>query len=197
MSISVHFQEPLQTTRQKEYSLQEILTLPKPDPLNLREPEAERLLCRHRFCDLSCRISGPAASQLPNKYDKRLPRLWPSDSMGMEDDPTFVLSPSSPGVGRTQNRSFYLGSARWAVVIPSLAEKLKALMQQVPFYAIKDSPVFESPSACSARGRTAPSLKRLRHPAPVYQQHSFCRPLGASQTPGTSFTVNQPVSAVR
>ena len=44
----------------------------------------------------------------------------------------------------------------------SLAEKLKQLMEKMPFYAIKGSPVFESPLGLfDPRARTAPSSKRI------------------------------------
>jgi serine protein kinase len=45
----------------------------------------------------------------------------------------------------------------------SLAERLKALIEKVPFYAIKGSPVHESPLACSA-DETAHPGGGLRHP---------------------------------
>ena len=42
----------------------------------------------------------------------------------------------------------------------SIAERLKQLMQDVPFYAIKGSPVNESPLACSMRGKTGRFWRR-------------------------------------
>jgi serine protein kinase len=46
----------------------------------------------------------------------------------------------------------------------SLAERLKSLIEKVPFYAIKGSPVHESPLGCSTPTRTAHPGGGLRHP---------------------------------
>ena len=58
----------------------------------------------------------------------------------------------------------------------SLAERLKELMQEVPFYAIKGSPVNESPLGLFDAGRGRPDPGGgLRHPAPLPATAS-CRP---------------------
>ena len=58
----------------------------------------------------------------------------------------------------------------------SIAERLKQLMEHVPFYAIKGSPVNESPLGLFDADRGRPDAREgIRHPAPLPATAS-CRP---------------------
>ncbi len=77
----------------------------------------------------------------------------------------------------------------------SLAERLKALMENVPFYALKGAPVspmFEPARPVRSRARTARLLEdRLRHPAPLPDRHH--EPVGG-QAAATSSAATSPAS---
>ena len=79
-----------------------------------------------------------------NKVIKRYPAF--ADFHGMEDAIEHIVSffrHAAQGLEERKQILYLLGPVGGGK--SSLAEKLKALMQQVPFYAIKGSPVFESP----------------------------------------------------
>ncbi|PKM30910.1 MAG: PrkA family serine protein kinase [Gammaproteobacteria bacterium HGW-Gammaproteobacteria-11] len=144
MSIFSHFQNRFETTRQEEYSLQEYLDLCKADPLTYATA-AERLLKAIGEPELIDTSMNPRLSRIfSNKMIKRYPAF--ADFHGMEDAIEHIVSffrHAAQGLEERKQILYLLGPVGGGK--SSLAEKLKALMQQVPFYAIKDSPVFESP----------------------------------------------------
>ncbi|QJD59410.1 PrkA family serine protein kinase [Pseudomonas sp. gcc21] len=144
MSIFSHFQNRYETTRQEEYSLQEYLDLCKTDPTAYASA-AERLLMAIGEPELVDTSLDPRLSRIfSNKMIKRYPAF--ADFHGMEDAIEHIVSffkHAAQGLEERKQILYLLGPVGGGK--SSLAEKLKALIQQVPFYAIKDSPVFESP----------------------------------------------------
>jgi serine protein kinase len=144
MSIFSHFQNRFEATRQEEYSLQEYLELCKTDPTAYASA-AERLLMaigKPELIDTS--LDSRYSRIFSNKVIKRYPAF--ADFHGMEDAIEHIVSffrHAAQGLEERKQILYLLGPVGGGK--SSLAEKLKALMQQVPFYAIKGSPVFESP----------------------------------------------------
>ncbi|SDS44985.1 serine protein kinase [Halopseudomonas sabulinigri] len=144
MSIFSHFQNRFEATRQEEYSLQEYLELCKTDPTAYASA-AERLLMAIGKPELIDTSLDPRHSRIfSNKIIKRYPAF--ADFHGMEDAIEHIVSffrHAAQGLEERKQILYLLGPVGGGK--SSLAEKLKSLMQQVPFYAIKGSPVFESP----------------------------------------------------
>ncbi|AQZ94494.1 PrkA family serine protein kinase [Halopseudomonas phragmitis] len=144
MSIFSHFQNRFEATRQEDYSLQEYLELCKTDPMAYASA-SERLLKAIGEPELIDTSLDPRLSRIfSNKMIKRYPAF--ADFHGMEDAIEHIVSffkHAAQGLEERKQILYLLGPVGGGK--SSLAEKLKALMQQVPFYAIKDSPVFESP----------------------------------------------------
>lgn len=144
MSIFSHFQSRFETTQQEEMSLQEYLELCKTEPATYASA-AERLLLAIGEPELIDTSLDPRMSRIfSNKVIKRYPAF--ADFHGMEDAVERIVSffkHAAQGLEERKQILYLLGPVGGGK--SSIAEKLKALMQQVPFYAIKGSPVFESP----------------------------------------------------
>ena len=144
MSIFSHFQNRFETTQQEEMSLQEYLELCKAEPSTYAS-SAERLLMAIGEPELIDTSTDPRLSRIfSNKVIKRYPAF--ADFHGMEDAIERIVSffkHAAQGLEEKKQILYLLGPVGGGK--SSIAEKLKALMQQVPFYAIKGSPVFESP----------------------------------------------------
>ena len=144
MSIFSHFQQRFETTREEEYSLQEYLDLCKRDP-SAYASAAERLLLAIGEPELVDTASDPRLSRIfSNKVIRRYPAF--ADFHGMEESIEQIVSffrHAAQGLEEKKQILYLLGPVGGGK--SSLAEKLKQLMEKVPFYAIKGSPVFESP----------------------------------------------------
>ena len=144
MSIFSHFQNRFETTQQEEMSLQEYLDLCKAEPSTYAS-SAERLLMAIGEPELIDTSLDPRLSRIfSNKVIKRYPAF--ADLHGMEEAVERIVSffkHAAQGLEERKQILYLLGPVGGGK--SSIAEKLKALMQQVPFYAIKGSPVFESP----------------------------------------------------
>lgn len=129
---------------EEEMSLQDYLELCKTEPLAYANP-AERLLTA---------IGEP--ERIDTRYDPVLSRLFSNkvinyypvfkEFFGMEEPIEQIvgfLKHAAQGLEETKQILYLLGPVGGGK--SSLAEKLKNLMQKIPFYAIKGSPVFESP----------------------------------------------------
>lgn len=144
MSIFSHFQNRFETIQQEEMSLQEYLDLCKAEPSTYAS-SAERLLMAIGEPELIDTSLDPRLSRIfSNKVIKRYPAF--ADLHGMEEAVERIVSffkHAAQGLEERKQILYLLGPVGGGK--SSIAEKLKALMQQVPFYAIKGSPVFESP----------------------------------------------------
>ncbi|WP_417513086.1 PrkA family serine protein kinase [Marinobacter sp.] len=144
MSILQQFKNRYESTQEEEYSLEEYLEICKKDPTAYASA-AERLLIaigEPEFVDTSrdTRLS----RIFSNKIIKRYPEF--SEFYGMEEAVENIVSfyrHAAQGLEEKKQILYLLGPVGGGK--SSLAEKLKYLMQKVPFYAIKDSPLNESP----------------------------------------------------
>ncbi|MBS7664214.1 PrkA family serine protein kinase [Pseudomonas lalucatii] len=144
MSIFSHFQQRFEATRQEEYSLQEYLELCKQDR-SAYATAAERMLMAIGEPEL---IDTSSNSRLSRIFSNKMIRRYPAfaDFHGMEeciDQIVAFFRHSAQGLEEKKQILYLLGPVGGGK--SSLAEKLKQLMERVPFYAIKGSPVFESP----------------------------------------------------
>ncbi|TNC83058.1 MAG: PrkA family serine protein kinase [Oleiphilus sp.] len=144
MSIFSHYQERYESTQQEEFTLEEYLNICKSDP-SAYASAAERMLLAIGEPELLDTSKDPRLSRIfSNKVIKRYPEF--DEFYGMEECVEQIVSffkHSAQGLEEKKQILYLLGPVGGGK--SSLAEKLKALMQKVPFYAIKDSPVNESP----------------------------------------------------
>lgn len=144
MSIFKQFQERYDKSKEEEYSLEEFLDLCKKDPFVYATAE-ERMLKAIGEPELFDTSRDPRASRIfSNKIIKRYPAF--SEFYGMEESIEQIVSffkHAAQGLEESKQILYLLGPVGGGK--SSLAEKLKELMQHIPFYAIKGSPVYESP----------------------------------------------------
>ncbi|TYC57544.1 PrkA family serine protein kinase [Marinobacter sp. BW6] len=144
MSILQHFKDRYESTQEEEYSLEEYLEICKKDP-TAYATAAERMLIAIGEPELVDTSKDPRLSRIfSNKVIKRYPEF--SEFYGMEDAVENIVSffrHAAQGLEEKKQILYLLGPVGGGK--SSLAEKLKSLMQKVPFYAIKGSPVNESP----------------------------------------------------
>ena len=130
--------------KDEEMSLQEYLDLCAHDPSAYANP-AERLLMAIGEPELVDTRHDPVLSRLfSNKIISRYDVF--KDFYGLEDPIEQIvgfLKHSAQGLEETKQVLYLLGPVGGGK--SSLAEKMKELMQKVPFYAIKGSPVHDSP----------------------------------------------------
>jgi serine protein kinase len=139
-----HFKDRYESTREEEYSLEEYLEICKSDPTAYASA-AERMLIAIGEPELVDTSRDPRLSRIfSNKVIKRYPEF--DEFYGMEDAVENIVSffrHAAQGLEEKKQILYLLGPVGGGK--SSLAEKLKALMQKVPFYTIKGSPVNESP----------------------------------------------------
>lgn len=144
MSILQHFKDRYESTQEEEYSLEEYLEICKKDP-TAYATAAERMLIAIGEPELVDTSKDSRLSRIfSNKVIKRYPEF--SEFYGMEDAVENIVSffrHAAQGLEEKKQILYLLGPVGGGK--SSLAEKLKSLMQKVPFYAIKGSPVNESP----------------------------------------------------
>jgi len=146
MSIFNAYQSRFEATREEEMSLQEYLDLCKTDP-SAYATAAERMLMAIGEPELVDTRDDPRMSRIfSNKVLKRYPAF--REFYGMEEAIENIVSyfkHAAQGLEEKKQILYLLGPVGGGK--SSLAEKLKRLIEHVPFYAIKDSPVNESPLA--------------------------------------------------
>ncbi len=144
MSIFEHYQERYEQRLQEEYSLQEYLDLCKENPLAYATA-SERILNAIGEPELIDTSKDPRLSRIfSNKVIARYPAF--KQFYGMEDSIEQIVAyfkHAAQGLEEKKQILYLLGPVGGGK--SSLAERLKALMEVNPIYAIKDSPVFESP----------------------------------------------------
>jgi len=144
MGIFEHYKDRFEANLQTELSLEEYLNLCKKDP-SVYASAAERLLIA---------IGEPVMtdtskdSRLSRIFSNKVIKTYPSFDgfYGMEEAIESVvafLRHASQGLEEKKQILYLLGPVGGGK--SSLAEQLKYLMEKVPFYALKDSPVNESP----------------------------------------------------
>ena len=183
MSILQHFKDRYEQTQEEEYSLEEYLEICKQDP-TAYATAAERMLIAIGQPELIDTSRDPRLSRIfSNKVIKRYPEF--DEFYGMEDAVENIVSffrHAAQGLEEKKQILYLLGPVGGGK--SSLAEKLKALMQKVPFYAIKGSPVNESPLGLFDPAEDGPILeeeygipgrylKNIMSPWAVKRLHEF------------------------
>jgi serine protein kinase len=183
MSILQHFKDRYEQTQEEEYSLEEYLEICKKDP-TAYATAAERMLIAIGEPELIDTSRDPRLSRIfSNKVIKRYPEF--DEFYGMEDAVENIVSffrHAAQGLEEKKQILYLLGPVGGGK--SSLAEKLKALMQKVPFYTIKGSPVNESPLGLFDPAEDGPILeeeygipgrylKNIMSPWAVKRLHEF------------------------
>lgn len=144
MSIFNNYQQRYEQRQQEEFTLQEYLQMCKEDPL-VYATAAERMLAAIGDPELIDTAKDPRLSRIfSNKLIARYPAF--SEFYGMEDAVEQIVAyfrHAAQGLEEKKQILYLLGPVGGGK--SSLAERLKALMEVNPVYAIKDSPLFESP----------------------------------------------------
>ncbi len=158
MTIFNRYISRFEASREEVYSLNEYLELYKRDPSAYASP-AERLLMAIGEPELIETSQDPRLSRIfSNKVIKRYPAF--EEFFGMEDSIDQIVSflkHSAQGLEEKKQILYLLGPVGGGK--SSLAEKLKSLMEKVHFYAIKDSPVNESPLGLFSLEEDGPILE--------------------------------------
>jgi len=144
MSIFNQFQERYEEAREDEMSLQEYLDLCKSDP-SVYATAAERMLIAIGEPELVDTRDNPRLSRI---FSNKVIKIYPAfkEFYGMEETIEKIVSfykHAAQGLEEKKQILYLLGPVGGGK--SSLAEKLKSLMEKIPFYAIKGSPVNESP----------------------------------------------------
>ncbi len=143
-SIFQHYQSRYEVNQEEEYSIQEYLELCKKDPATYASA-AERLLTAIGEPELVDTAKDPRLSRIfSNKIIRRYPAF--NEFYGMEECIEHIVSyfkHAAQGLEEKKQILYLLGPVGGGK--SSLAEKLKHLMEKIPFYSIKGSPVNESP----------------------------------------------------
>lgn len=144
MSIFNQYQQRYESQQQEEYTLSEYLDLCKNDK-SVYASAAERMLLAIGEPERIDTAQDPTLSRIfSNKILSRYPAF--KEFYGMEDSIEQIVSyftHAAQGLEEAKQILYLLGPVGGGK--SSLAEKLKSLMQKLPIYAIKGSPVFESP----------------------------------------------------
>src|SRR5574343_524045 len=144
MSIFTSFQTRYETTREEEMSVQEYLELCKSDKMAYAS-SAERMLQAIGEPELVDTRLDPRLSRI---FSNKMIKIYPAfrDFYGMEESIENIVSyfrHAAQGLEEKKQILYLLGPVGGGK--SSLAEKLKSLVEKIPFYAIKGSPVHESP----------------------------------------------------
>ena len=144
MKIFDNYAARYERTREEEYSLQEYLELCKRDRLAYATA-AERMLAAIGEPEL---VDTRHDSRLSRIFANKVIKIYPAfrEFYGMEEVIEQVVSyfrHAAQGLEERKQVLYLLGPVGGGK--SSIAEKLKSLMEHVPFYAIKGSPVNESP----------------------------------------------------
>ena len=144
MTIFDHFQSRFDSSKQEEYTLDEYLKICKKDA-SAYASAAERLLMAIGEPDFVDTSRDPSLSRI---FSNKVIKIYPAfkDFYGMEETIEQIVSyfrHAAQGLEENKQILYLLGPVGGGK--SSLAEKLKSLMQKQPFYAIKDSPINESP----------------------------------------------------
>ena len=144
MSIFEHYQKRYENTREEEYTIQEFLELCREDKTTFASA-AERLLLAIGEPEMVDTSLDPRLSRIfSNRVIARYPAF--KEFYGMEEAIEQIVSylkHSAQGLEEKKQVLYLLGPVGGGK--SSLAEKLKHLMQQIPIYSIKGSPVNDHP----------------------------------------------------
>lgn len=144
MSIFSHYQNRFDHDKEEELTIQEYLEICKKDPTAYASA-AERMLMAIGMPET---IDTRSDQRLSRIFSNKMIRIYPAfrEFYGMEEVIESIVAyfrHAAQGLEERKQILYLLGPVGGGK--SSLAEKLKSLMENVPFYAIKGSPVNESP----------------------------------------------------
>ncbi|MBD5800878.1 PrkA AAA domain protein [Azoarcus sp. Aa7] len=144
MTIFNAYQARFEAAREEEMSIQEYLELCRSDR-SAYATAAERMLMAIGEPELVDTRVDPRLSRI---FSNKMLKIYPAfrDFYGMEEVIEHIVSyfrHAAQGLEEKKQILYLLGPVGGGK--SSLAEKLKSLIENVPFYAIKGSPVHESP----------------------------------------------------
>ncbi len=169
MSIFAHYQSRFEATQEEEMSLQDYLELCRRDP-RAYASVAERMLLAIGEPELVDTRTDPRLSRL---FANKVIKIYPAfrEFYGMEETIENIVSyfrHAAQGLEEKKQILYLLGPVGGGK--SSLAEKLKYLLEKVPFYAVKGSPVHESPLGLFNPDEDARLLEQDYGIAPRYLQ---------------------------
>jgi serine protein kinase len=158
MSIFNAYQARFEAAREEEMSLQDYLELCRADRMAYATA-AERMLAAIGEAELVDTRLDPRLSRI---FSNKILRLYPAfrEFYGMEEVIENIVSyfrHAAQGLEEKKQILYLLGPVGGGK--SSLAEKLKSLIEKLPFYAIKGSPVHESPLGLFDAGEDARILE--------------------------------------
>ena len=144
MSIFSHYQSRYEESKEEELTIQEYLDLCKKDPTAYASA-AERMLLAIGDPQLVDTRKDPRLSRI---FSNKIIKVYPAfkDFYGMEETIEQIVAyfrHAAQGLEEKKQILYLLGPVGGGK--SSLAEKLKSLMENCPVYAIKGSPINESP----------------------------------------------------
>jgi serine protein kinase len=144
MDIYSSFATRFEKTREEEFSLEEYLALCKEDPATYATAGERMLTAIGEPEQVDTRLDPRLSRVFANKVIKVYPAF--REFYGMEEVIEHVVSyfrHAAQGLEEKKQILYLLGPVGGGK--SSIAERLKQLMERVPFYSIKGSPVNESP----------------------------------------------------
>ena len=152
------FRERYEGGLEEEYSLPEYLELCRTNPAAYATA-AERMLMAIGEPEMIDTRSDPRLSRI---FSNKIVRVYPAfrDFFGMEDTIEQIVAYFKHAAQALEERKqilYLLGPPGGGK--SSLAEKLKILMELMPFYALKGSPVNETPLGLFSREQDGPALE--------------------------------------
>jgi serine protein kinase len=159
MSIFTRYQSRYEAAQEEELSIQEYLDLCRNDP-SAYASVAERMLMAIGEPELVDTRLDPRLSRI---FANKMLKLYPAfrEFYGMEEVIEHIVAyfrHAAQGLEEKKQILYLLGPVGGGK--SSLAERLKALIEKVPFYAIKGSPVHESPLALFNIDEDGPILEQ-------------------------------------
>ncbi len=144
MTIFDEYQSRYEEAQEEEMSLQQFLDICKKDP-SAYSTSAERMLLAIGEPEM---VDTRKDARYSRIFSNKMIKIYPAfrEFYGMEETIEQIVSfyrHAAQGLEEKKQILYLLGPVGGGK--SSLAEKLKSLMEKVPFYAIKDSPVNESP----------------------------------------------------
>lgn len=158
MDIFSQYQSRFELDKLEEYSLQEYLDICRNDPTAYANA-AERLLLAIGEPELVDTKLDPVLSRI---FSNKILKLYPAfnEFYGLEEPIEQIvayLKHAAQGLEEKKQILYLLGPVGGGK--SSLAERLKHLMEKIPFYAIKGSPVHESPLGLFSPDEDGPILE--------------------------------------
>jgi len=144
MDLFNHYSSRYERTREEELSLKEYLELCKREPAAYATA-AERMLMAIGEPEMTDTRLDSRASRI---FQNKVIRIYPAfrEFFGMEEVIEQVVAyfrHAAQGLEEKKQILYLLGPVGGGK--SSIAEKLKELMERVPFYCLKGSPIHESP----------------------------------------------------